>query len=181
MKLFEVEDNDLKINPYAFGLKPYKALITRNKDRGKAELLYIWYMVDSESDFYNIPDDNVRSEEVIKIMTGLPKDWKPDELVQEALNYYRTTTETVSEKVLKNTIALLERINDFVTTINPAETYTDKYGNIKFLHDFKKVMGAAKELPPLIETLKKIKDSVAKEKDDIKVRGQKLKSALEDE
>jgi len=91
MKLFKYEGYNLSISEEAMVLDPFKKLWRRDKTKGKEraiqELGYIYFMEDSRSDYQMYKDREERSTQV-KLGEGLPEDWKPDKLVQEAQEFY---------------------------------------------------------------------------------------------
>ena len=105
MNLFELKNWDLQIQPEAYALAPFKALISRDKTKNKAvgikELAYIFYMTDYKSDFINIIDEEERDEQVKKFVE-LPKEWKPDKKVLEAIEFYKQRSTTTSLLLLED-------------------------------------------------------------------------------
>lgn len=69
----------------------------RKKLRNKQELAYIWFMCDWESPLMPLPDFE-RGVQAI-YMAGLPNDWKPDEEVDRAKEFYIETQETANPEV----------------------------------------------------------------------------------
>ena len=92
MKLFKLVNYNLSIDDEAYLLLPFKALWDRdrskNKELAQAELAYIFFMEDFNSDFFTILDEAERKEEV-KRNLSLPSNWQEDTAVLEAREFYR--------------------------------------------------------------------------------------------
>jgi len=180
-----MKSNVLSFSPQAMALKPFKELWQRDKTKAKeralAELSYIWFMEEINSPFFNLRDDKERSKEIVAVLAGLGPRWRPDKLVESARVFYVNCNRTISEDMLKNTMALLVKTNTFLSNVDPSETYKDKNGFIQFKYDFKKVIDAAKAIPGLLESLKKTKDLVMWDREEnAGMRGSLEKNILED-
>lgn len=184
MELFQLSNNKLTFAPQTLLLEPYHKLWVRDKSKDKetavAELGYVWYQCDIKSPFSIILSTEERTKEIKKIIKELNGSWMPDQIVREACLFYKESQKTVSSEILDNTIGVMLKINNFLATLDPGETYTDKFGNIKFTHDFKKIVSTVKEVPGILETLNKVKEQVLKEQEvDTGMRGNKTKSLFE--
>jgi len=184
MNLFELKNHKLTFSPQALELAPFKVLWQRDKSKNKEkaikELTYIWYMDDHRSDFFDIIDEEERSKEILSLI-DLPNNWKADDKVNEARNFYRDRSDTISVKMLKNTMSLLEKVNTMLGNIDPNETYRDAQGNIKHVYDLKKIVDVAKQIPSLIESFEKTVEQVKKEdRKESTMRGSMTKSTFED-
>ena len=181
MELFELKDFEITFSPQALMLKPFKKLWDRDKSKGKAkataELGYIWFMEDVRSDFYDIEDKELRHNEVMKFLVGLPSDWKPDEKVEEAREFYIKRSETISTVLLKDTLVMLNNLRQSLKSMDFEER--DKSG--KPIHDPTKALDTANKLPGMIQTIKKIFEEIEKEgKQGSLMRGGREKAIFED-
>ena len=176
MKLFTFEGYEVQIEPEALLLIPFKTIWLRDKkDKSiaKQELAYIYFMTDPRSDYQYIVDENVRSNEIIKGL-GMPSGWKPDSVVEKALNFY-ASFKPMSAGLLEDTRyfinAFRKELRTRADTLNSME--------IKELKEaftlMKQVPGMTKDLDEAEKTLNK--DLTAEEK----TRGAQQKSILEDE
>lgn len=184
MELFQLSNNKLTFSPQALLLEPYKKLWDRDKSKEKtlatSELGYVWYLCDIKSPFSIILSREERTTEIKKIIKELSGTWMPDVLVNEACIFYKESQKTVSSEILDNTIGVMLRINTFLSTLDPGATYSDKFGNIKFVHDFKKIVSTVKEVPGVLKTLNEVREQVLKEQEvDTGMRGNKSKSVFE--
>jgi len=186
MDLLQMKGNVLTITPQALAMKDFNALWTRdktkNKERAVAELSYVWFMEETKSPFYNILNEEERSREVIKVLDHLPKAWKPDAKVKAAQVCYTENDRSVAKDLLKNAIRLLIKIDNFISSVDPGETYKDKQGVVRYKHDFKKLMDTSKQIPPTLEQLRKTMELVSKEEEaEGGIRGSLEKTVFEDE
>jgi len=184
MELFQIKNNKVSVAPQALLLEPYKKLWDRDKSKDKeratAELGFVWYYCDIKSPFSIILSSEEKIKEIKKITAGLGPEWELDSFVIDACVFYKESQKTVSSEILDNTIGLMLRINAFLKDLNPNETYEDKFGNIKYKHDFTKIVAAAKQVPGLLQTLNETREQVLKEQEvDSGMRGNKQKSIFE--
>ena len=93
MKLFRYEGYKITISEEALVLAPFKKIWDRDrsasKNRAISELGFIYFMADPRSDYQYIIDEESRKTS-IKEGEGLPSDWEPDNLVLEAMEFYKT-------------------------------------------------------------------------------------------
>ena len=181
MKLFELENNVVTFAPQALLLKPFKVLWERDKSKGKArskdELAYIWYMEDVRSDFWDIVDEDERRVEVLKFLTELPPTYKPDNAVKEALKEYKKLSESMSVKILKDTMTMVNNLRISMVKMDFEER--DKSG--KPIHDYGRSMDLAGKVAPLLKNLESIYREIEKELDEQNLmRGSRIKAAFEE-
>lgn len=180
MKLFTYKDYNLKISDEAYALRPFKRLVDRDrtKDKTKAmkELAYLYFMYDPRSDFsFEIieADRDLR----VKDSIGLDANWKPDKLVQEAIDLYKYLTTTSSSLLLQDTRVVIDNIRSTFRTIDL--TKTDINGKLVF--NIGQVMTAVKQVPSLVKELADAEKAVTKEIEEVgAMRGMKQKAILED-
>jgi len=171
MKLFNLNNFKVEIEPEALLLAPFSAIWERDKSSTKKyalnELSYVWFMQDVKSDFFAIVNEEERSREVLKVLE-LPDKWKPDRLVTAAEDFYRKASESLAHKLLRDSRAGLEKISE--TLRNP------NFDTV----DIKKVAEIIRMLPQLVEALNKMEESVLKEKEVIEHRGSQERAPFED-
>lgn len=122
---FFIKNNDtleVEITGEALQLKPFIKLVNRDKTKlkkkAKAELVYVYYYADYKSEFQSIIDIKEREEEIISVLDDLPKSWKPDKAVVDAIEFYRKRSETIASKALEkqreNIDKLIDKIGIFM-------------------------------------------------------------------
>lgn len=179
MSLLLLKDYELKIKPELLTIKPFSKIWKRDRNRKKEmalkELSYIYFMADYKSDFYNIINEEKRREEIINsIFDG---NWKEDDVIKEALEFYKERQKTVSLKLLEDARTSVDKLSTFISNIN----YNEKDKNGKPIHDIKKVSGTFSDLSSIIETLNKLEEKVKKELEALsEARGKSEKNIFED-
>lgn len=171
MKIFNLVNFKVEIEPEVLLLAPFSSLWKRDKTKdklvAKAELAYIWFMQDTKSDFLSIPDEVERSREVIAVLE-LPKDWKPDAKVKEAEEFYLKASETLAHRLLRDSRAGAEKVSQLLRDPDFENT------------DMKKVVDTIRILPQLIEAINKIEETVLKEQEMHSHRGSQERALFED-
>ena len=117
MKLFEFDKASFTVHltEEALLLAPFAAMMkrdkTKNKDRALGEFAFMWFFTDITSPYLSIVDDKERQEEILKDLEHLPKGWKPDKVVQAAIEFYRSRDTTILKKLYRSSIKAAEVVN----------------------------------------------------------------------
>ena len=164
MKLFRYEGYKITISEEALALAPFKKIWTRDKSTSKnraiSELGFIYFMADPRSDYQYIIDEESRKTS-IKEGEGLPSDWEPDNLVLEAMEFYKT---------FKPASALLLEIDLGAVDDKGKPIYT-----------LNTITATIKQIPSLVKDLNEAEAAIAKEiVQSNKVRGTQEKAMYED-
>ena len=180
MRLLKYEGYTLTIEPEALTIKSIKNLWNRdkskNKERALSELGYIYFMVDPRSTYSYITDMDSREEKII-LEEGLPKGWKPDKVVQDAMKSYKDSIITTSYLLLEDTKFAVDNLRKYLRSMDFTET--DDKGKPKY--PVNTLATAVNQVADLAEKLMKAERTVAQEiVENSKMRGQKDKSILED-
>lgn len=174
MRLFDIDEAyNVKIDPIAYTLLPFKKIWDRDKskskDRAKAEISYVFFTCDYKTDFYDIPDEDKRKEEVIKHL--FKEGWTPDKLVEDAQEFYMERQKSFSLTLLENARCGINKLSLYLKDINFDEVeINEKTGEAKPKYDPKKFADTVKTIPDIIKSLGVLEDAVKKE--------QALKNAL---
>lgn len=179
MKIFKYEAFNVHISEEALSLKPFKALWTRDKTstKGKAieELSYVYFMCDPRSDYQYLVDIEERSSSV-KEGLGLPKTWKPDKQIQEAMKFYDSFKST-SALLLEDTRTAIDKVREFLKNVD-LNALDDKG---KPLYTINSITSTIKMIPQLIKDLDEAEKIINSEMREQGItRGQKSKSIMED-
>lgn len=98
IKLFKLENFEVKISEEAYCLKPFKKIWdrdkTKNKTKAQQELAFIYFFIDPRSDYQTIIDEDIRKQEIMAGL-GLKEDWKIDKDLQEAIDFYNSFKPTI--------------------------------------------------------------------------------------
>lgn len=180
MRLMKFEGYTLTIEPEALVIKSIRTLWnrdkTQSKERALAELGYIYFMVDPRSTYSHLTDLADRSEKIV-LEEGLPKNWKPDKIVQEAMKSYGDSVITTSSLLLEDTRVAVDKLRKYLRDID----LTAEDDKNKPKYPLNTVTSSIKLVPSLAEDLMKAERIVAQEiVESNKMRGQKEKTILED-
>jgi hypothetical protein len=181
MQLFEIKDDLITFSPLALSLKPFRKLWDRDKKQGKplanAELSAVYFFADYKSDFSEILDDNEKIETIRSVIIGIPKDWVPDSIFFEAVDFYKDRQHTITTILLEDAKSAVSKISSYLRNVDLEEV--DNNG--KPLHDVKKIADTIGNLSKITESISKLEEQVKKElqsKDSI--RGGHSKAIFED-
>ncbi len=183
MKLFEIRDYNLYVTEEAYGLLPFKAILKKDKSRNKElafkEMLFIYYYTDIRSDYMYLTDDKERTREIIKDI-GLPSDWKIDNIVREAINYYSSMSISPIAKLYKSSLKAADDISKYLERADVllAER-TDKGGVVTPLST---VTSALKAVPGIMKDLKAAYKEVLAEQKELegRTKGSRTMGLFED-
>lgn len=174
MKLFKYEGYKIVISEEAFALKVFRQIWNRDrtasKDKALMELGYVYFMIDPRSDYQYLVDKEERSKAIIE-GEGLPPNWKPDKLVEEAMAFY--------DKMKPSAALLLEDTRLMV------DKYRKKLRGMDFdeleVKDLKDMGALIKGIPDLVKALDGAEKAVSAEmRTSGKMRGQGEKTIMED-
>lgn len=179
MRLFQYEGYNLTISEEALLLVPFKKIWKRDRSDGKRiaqmELGYIYFMEDPRSDYQMYLDRAVRDEKV-REGEGMPKEWKPDSAVKEAMKFY-TEFKTDAAMLLEDLKGSVQNIRTLLKGIHP-ESITDLSVKLTALE---KITTISTKIPKLaieiMEAEKKMNEEIQQAD---KLRGGAEKAMFED-
>lgn len=176
MKLLKYESYTLSFEPELLTLKVFKKLYTRDKNKDKSkflqELAFIYFYADPRSDYQYIIDDDERIKAIVD-GEGLPKTFKIDPQLQEALNYYNSFKSTAA-LLLEDTRAMIDGYRKKIKEVTAGMADLD-------IREVKDVGTIIKQIPSLIKDLDEAEKAVTKEiVQNDKVRGSAEKGIYED-
>lgn len=179
MKLFKYESYKITISEEALLLKPFKKIWDRDKSKSKekalSELGFIYFFCDARSDYQYIVDEELRKEQ-IKEGEGMSKDWQPDKLVEEAMEFYNKFKPT-SALLLEDTRFAIDKLRKLLREIDLGKVDS----NGKPIYTLNTITATIKQVPSLVKDLDEAERSIAKEiAQSDKVRGAQTKSMYED-
>ena len=180
MELFEIKEGQVTFAPQALALKPFAKLWKRDKKKGKpravAEMAAIYFYTDYKSDFSEIYNPQEKLDVIKSVVTGMDPEWEPDEVFQEAVDFYRSRQETVSTILLGDARNAVDKISRFLREINLEEEV-----NGRPKHDVKKIADTLGNLSKITESLQKLEEQVKKElQEKESMRGGHEKAIFED-
>lgn len=103
MKLIEYDGVDFKIADQALFVSPIREMFRADKSRKKEtfwkQISYLWFMCDPRSSYMYIIDEKARAEEVKK-QEGLGENWKPSQLLLDAMDIYKRQSVTTQSLLI---------------------------------------------------------------------------------
>jgi hypothetical protein len=180
VKLFNLEDYEVVVEPEALVLAPFKKLWDRdrNKDKhmAKQELAYLFFMGDPRSDYQYIIDSEIRSSEIIKGL-GMPDKWKPDKAVEDALKFYESF-KPVSAGLLEDTRVAVNKLREMLRNIDLDERDEKQ----RPVYTLSSITQTIKQIPALVRDLDEAERTLSKDiKTEARARGSQNKSVFEDD
>lgn len=180
LKLFKYEGYKVTVSEEALLLKPFKLIWnrdrTQNKERALSELAYIYFFADPRSDFQYIIDEEDRMKAIVE-SEGMPDKWKPDKIVEDAIEFY-LKFKPISYQLLEDTKFAINNLRNFLRNIDLNER--DDKG--KLVYTISTITSTIKQIPELVKSMEEAERKLAAEAVvDGRVRGGREKSIFEDE
>lgn len=164
MNGFLLKNGTLTVEDQLWALIPFKKIIkrdkSRDKDRALKEMLFIYYYCDIKSD-YLIIDPKFRIDEIIKDI-DLPKEWKIDEIVKEAMNFYEERSLTVVGKLYKNALLAANDISEYLTKTK--ELLEERDDRNKPVTTLTTIVGGISKIKIVMQDLKAAEKELIKER-----------------
>lgn len=112
-----MKDWVLTVDEEVWGLRPFKKILERDKSKEKelanAEVLFIWYWCDVKSD-YLLMKESDRLKELIKDIPALPKNWKKDKVIDEAIELYKKLSRTILQDLYIKALKSAQDVGDYL-------------------------------------------------------------------
>ncbi len=180
MKLIKFDGVKFDIADEVFFIRQIRELFLQDKSKKKEtfwkQLSYLWFMCDPRSTYMYITDMGKRSDE-IKLQEGFDKDWKPSELLCEAMDVYRKQTVTTSAILLESMRNGIHQLSSFFDGFDL--NALDKNG--RPIYQVSTMTSALRQIPELAKALADAERSLAKDfMSDEKARGTMEKAVGED-
>lgn len=172
MQLFQIQDNQPIITPEGLLIPEFAALWRREKSKKKEiatkELSYVYFKADYKSVYQAyLPD--VQEKQIIIDVFGKKK-WKPDKVVQQAVDKYIELQQTPSMRLLTSFKGAINSLEKYFKGIDFSKT--DSKGNP--VYKISEITNALQKAGSIIESLDKVEEKVRKEISSENVaRGQK--------
>ena len=172
MRLIKYEDFQIKLADEAFLVRPIRRLWHQDRSAQKEQfwrqMSFMYFMVSPASSYSYILDLDERASEIIK-QEGLPEDFKPSEMLKEAMEIYRKLTITPSQELLVSALIGAKKVGDFLRTVDLTEE--DDKGKPKY--QVSTITSALKDVEKIVSTLQTLQKKVDQELEDTngKARG----------
>lgn len=167
MRLIKYEDFQVKLADEAFLVRPIRRLFNADRSERKEQfwrqISYMYFMVSPASSYSYILDDEERAAAIIQ-QEGLPKDFKPSDMLKEAMEIYRKMTITPSQELLQSALIGAKKVGDFLRTVDLNEE--DDKGKPKY--QVSTITSALKDVEKIVGSLQSLQKKVEQELDDQK-------------
>lgn len=131
---------------------------SKEKDHASQILIYIYHMAEPRSVYNNLSEE-MKEKTIIQDYIS-DKNWKPDELVQAAINKYKMLTETAVYRMYKSVSIAMDKI-----TVKLREVELDD-------DNMTKISGMVEKSVKYAESYSKLKEIAEKEQETIrKIKG----------
>jgi hypothetical protein len=165
MNGFLLKDGVLTVEDNLWGLLPFKKILKRDKSRNKdlalKEMLFVYYYADIKSNYLIISDLKDKIKE-IKHDVDLPEDWKLDDTIQEAIEFYEKRSLTVIGKLYKDALTSVHEMSEYLrSTKKLLEERSNNGGTVTTLP---MITSAQEKLPKIMQNLKIAEKEVLKER-----------------
>lgn len=162
MKLINYEDYQIKVAEEALLVRPIRRLFnqdrTDKKEKFFQQMSYLYFMTDPRSTYSYILDYNERHRTVVE-QEGLPEDFRPSELLVEAMRIYKQHTMTVSQKLLDDALVAANTVGSFLKNVDLTEV--DDKGRPKY--QVSQITTALKNLEGIVATIQNLQKKVEQE------------------
>lgn len=171
MKIFQLQNNTVQLEPEILLIPEFKSIYDRDKSKGKenafADFCYIYFICDYNSP-YRAYEPVERKEKVRKDYIKSTK-WSEDSTIKAGIDKYNELTRTPSLGLLEDAYLLVNKLRGYFRAVD-FSLMDERTG--KPIYDAVDAMANLQKLGNVIESLKKLEDTVAKEKSEgVKTRG----------
>lgn len=171
MKVFDIIDNSVVLNPQSLNIPEFKAIWDRDKSKSKSiaskEISYIVYIYDESIDNpYRAYKEEDR-EEVVK-KDFMPEGWEPDNLILKAIEKYKDLKQTTNSRLLRSAKKAAEKLSEYFDSVD----FNIKDSNGKPVFSSRDLASNLKEVAGIVKSLNMLEEMVKREQmESSKVRG----------
>lgn len=166
MNLIEFDKGtySVKYSPLLLTLEPFKKIIDRDKTKGKEmaikEISFIVFFADIRSDYMYIVNDEERARELVNDLE-LPKNWKIDATIKQAIEFYTSRSTTVNSSIYKSACKAAIDISNYLNKTDALLSERDENG--KVVTDISKITSALEKVPKIMANLNSAHTELIKE------------------
>lgn len=163
MKLIKYEDFQIKLSDEAFLVRPIRRLFNADRSERKEQfwrqMSFMYFMVNPASSYSYILDMDERAAEIIK-QEGLPEDFRPNDMLREAMETYRKMTITPSQKLLESSLIAADTVSNFLRDPTILDKVDDKG---RPLYQISSITAALKNVEGIVSSLQTLQKKVEQE------------------
>ena len=163
MRIFEFskESYEVRISEEVAVLTPFKKILSRDKSKSKdlavKELSFVWFYSDITSPYQGIIDLDARAEEIIKDIE-LPKNWKIDSTIKDAIEFYKSRSKTAIHNLYDAAMSAVDAVND--TLSNSKDLIADSDDRIGATQ---KILATLEKVPKVMANLREAEKELIKQ------------------
>lgn len=163
MKLFDIVNTKVVINPQVLAMPEFRKIWDRDndidKDNAVREISYVVFLCDeSVANPYRAYKEGDREEVLLRDFIK-DKKWKPDKYIEDAVKKYLEATQTTNSRLLKSAKNAAEKLAGYFDIIDFTET--DKDG--KLLYSAKELASNLAAVGNIVKSLHQLEEMVKKE------------------
>ena len=162
MKLIKLEEFQIKLSDEALLIRPIRRLFNQDRSEKKEkfyqQLSYLYFMVDPRSTYAYLLDEEERKQAIID-QEGLDPNFKPSELLKEAMEIYKKHTITPSQMLLESALISAEKVSKFLRDVDLYEE--DDKGRPKY--QVSQITTALKNVEGIVTSLQNLQKKVDQE------------------
>lgn len=163
MKLIKIENYQLQVADEALLIKPIRKLFNQDRSASKEQfykqMSYLYFMVDPRSTYSYILNEEERAKAIIE-QEGLGSDFKPSQLLLEAMEIYRKHTITPSQELLSAALIAANTVSIFLKNPKILSEEDDK-GRPKY--QISSITTALKNVEGIVSSLQNLQKKVESE------------------
>lgn len=163
MKIIKYEDFQIKLADEAFLVRPIRRLFHQDRSERKEnfwrQMAFLYFTISPTSSYSYILDPEERAKAVIE-QEGLPADFRPSELLLEAMQVYRKLTITPSQKLLDSALVAADTVSKFLR--NP-DILTEEDDKGKPKHTVSEITRALRDVEGITNSLQNLQKKVEQE------------------
>ena len=178
-----MKDWKLHVNEIAWGYPVFKKILDRDKTKEKSkamkEMLFIWNYADIKSDFMYITNAKLRFE-TVRDSVGLPKTWKLDQTMKDAITFYRKHSVTIVGELYEGALMSAGAITEYLK--NTKALLAERDASNKPVYQLSAITAGVKSVKTILADLKSAYTEVVKESVELdgRTKGAKAFNEFED-
>lgn len=161
MKLFDIEQGKVVMNPTILWVPEFRTLWDRDKSKHKVdavnEISYIVFLHDFRSPYMAYP--TTEREARIKRDYFNDEKWQPDEKVAAAVSKYKELQSSPISRLLQSAMDTCDKMTDYFNNID----FKKVDHNGKPIYTLKEVSSVMKDIGDIVSSLESLKDKVERE------------------
>jgi len=156
MEIFQFNGDSIYVDfsPQLLTIDIFKKIVNRDKskdkDLAKKEISFVYFFSDIRSDYMYITNEFERKDEIVKDL-NLPKSWRMDNLITEAVEFYKKRSTTVNSALYESACISAIEISEYLKgTKRLLEERTDKGAAVTNINS---ITGALAKVPDIMRNL----------------------------